>query len=345
MKLALERMVTIPVETVNAENLSPALDIQADGSVIVASCITLSLFRFTTEGVTDKSFGDEGNILHEESVHGSSPTFVAVQPDNKIIVATHGCGEIKILRLNSDGSPDAGFFERNIRITGAEECVYEILVQSDGKILLSGCTGDDVYQGDHFVMRLQENGDPDLDFCRIGRIISPCSYYLYLCHSTAVQPDGKILVVGIKRHAQMYNAVGSEPKYTLIRYHTDGSLDANFCYEGIFHVPQMAGEVDDFVVLPDGKMILAHGFYCSDSDVNRILVCYNPDGSMHQDFGESGIIYIPVPLYEGMSLNFRCDGALVLRGFQTGGESGGSLIALVYRLRGEQWISTTILDL
>lgn len=196
---------------------------------------------------------------------------------------------------------------------------------------MSGCAGSDVYQGDHYVMRLHQNGEPDLGFGRIGRIISPCSYYLYLSHSTASQPDGKILVAAIKRHPETYQSAGSEPYYTLIRYNPDGSLDTGFCYEGLFHVPEVAGVVDDFVLLPNGRMILAHGFYCNDSDIDCILVCYNPDGSMHKDFGENGIIYVPVPLHEGMSLDLRCDGALILQGFRSGGEAGGSLVSLVYK--------------
>lgn len=315
-------MVVIPAATVEAEEIFSDPTVQTDGKVISASRSKVGLLRFNTTGVLDENFGEGGKIFYKDTAYKPFPTAITVQPDKKIIFSYCNGSGIFVCRFNSNGSWDENFKKLATKITGAEEYIYTIVVQLDGKILLSGCSGEDVWQGDHYVMRLHSNGEPDTEFCHVGRIITPLSYYLYIAHSMAVQPDGKVLLAAVKRGNR------NRPKYTFISYNTDGGVDTNGCRQGDFQVPGDIGDfLDGFVLMPDGKMLLVHSVYRRGLDINLALVCYNQDGSLHENFGEKGVVYIPVSLYEeAVKLTLGHDGAIILNGYMSGDK-----VVLVYR--------------
>lgn len=86
---------------------------------------------------------------------------MAIQPDGKILVAgyTEATGALNhnlfVMRRNTDGSPDASFGDGGTRTIafGTDAYADAIALQSDGRILVAGQTGDDLA-----IARLQ--GDP-----------------------------------------------------------------------------------------------------------------------------------------------------------------------------------------
>jgi uncharacterized delta-60 repeat protein len=97
-------------------------------------------------------------------------------------------------------------------------------------------------------------------------------------NATAVQPDGKILVVGTGGFL------------TLARYLADGSLDPSFG-EGGYVEPNLFPNA--VALQPDGKIVVAGA--ASGGLGEFALARFNPDGSLDTSFGTGGITYTEFP--------------------------------------------------
>src|SRR6185503_11534416 len=103
------------------------------------------LARFEDDGDLDPTFGTGGVVVTDlEGGSHDVATAVAVQPDDKIVVAGT-CGidpfRIAVTRYEADGSLDTNFG------TGGHTCTtfpdgsavaYAVALQSDGKIVVAG---------------------------------------------------------------------------------------------------------------------------------------------------------------------------------------------------------------
>jgi|GEM_PF-2106634 len=109
--------------------------------------------------------------------------------------------------------------------------------------------------------------------------------------ATALQPDGKIIVVG-----QPYD----DNFIIVARFNTDGTPDEHFGHQGILHTNLYPthqfhpDDATDVVVQPDGKIVVVgDGYYendYGDYQVNVLVIRYNTDGSMDESFGDRGAV-------------------------------------------------------
>jgi uncharacterized delta-60 repeat protein len=196
-----------------------AMAVQADGKVVVGGKFVkafgqhhVGLVRMTTGGGLDTSF-DIGNGP------GAAVYAVAVQPDGKILAG----GDFQkfnnqkaghLVRLNPDGSFDAGF---DIG-TGADGDILFVLVQKDGKILISGSFNNVNGMPCPHIARLNADGSLDASFH------APDGLRNELC-CMAVQSDGKIVAGG-------NITVNGMTQPVLVRFNPDGSLDKGFQVTG-----------------------------------------------------------------------------------------------------------------
>lgn len=129
------------------------LALQADGKIVVAGTATVAghaqyvALRFSSEGVPDNSFGTNGQSIVNITNYQSSVKSVAVQPDNKVIIAGNSkfiAGDpdkFTIVRLKADGSLDETFASTGIlsfNSSNRDGSFYSILIQQDNKIVLGG---------------------------------------------------------------------------------------------------------------------------------------------------------------------------------------------------------------
>jgi uncharacterized delta-60 repeat protein len=103
--------------------------------------------------------------------------------------------------------------------------------------------------------------------------------------AVAVQPDGKIVAVGL--------AAGRGGRFALVRYATDGSLDTSFGGDGRVVTDFTAASDEAFAVAiaPDGKIVVAGGiarFTPSGSRGRFALARYLPNGHRDTSFGGDG---------------------------------------------------------
>ncbi|MFO0846310.1 MAG: hypothetical protein U0797_28700 [Gemmataceae bacterium] len=216
-----------------------AVVVQADGKIVVVGRVTgaegyldFAVARYNPNGSLDTTFGTGGKVLtdfrseqpgsrSEDSAYG-----VALQPDGKIVVVGKANGiapdDFAVARYNPNGTLDTTFAGDGKLLVvspfGGGAYFDSVALQSDGKIVASGGYGL------AWVARLQTNGvlDPsfDGDGWQIFHFNPASADPNSVCHDVAIQPDGKILVVGGADY------VSADPtRFALARLNTDGSFD------------------------------------------------------------------------------------------------------------------------
>jgi uncharacterized delta-60 repeat protein len=170
-------------------------------------------------------------------------------------------------------------------ITNNSDFGYSVAVQPDGKIIVVGQSGVDVFHST--LMRYNGDGSLDQTFGSGGIVFAPLDSNGDVLSSVVLQSDGKILAVG--------SLTGNNVvEFLLARFNTNGSLDQSFGSNGSVvttfgdHIAG-AGSV---VLLPDGKIIVVGasgaGAY---SELNDFAVArYNSNGSLDQSYGSGGML-------------------------------------------------------
>ena len=225
-----------------------------------------AVFRYNANGTLDASFGT-GGIVADSQGYASG---VLVQPDSKIVVIGGlGNSQTGIVRYNADGSLDAAFGTGGKTITPVPAGFFDVALQPDGKIVVSGSgiDSDPNSNADYLLLRYNSNGSLDSTFGVGGYVITDiaASGDDVAYGGVALQPDGKILVNGSSG---------------IVRYNTNGSIDTGFAVNGIFRAD---GDISwDIALQPDGKIVAVGGL--GEFSLTRL----NADGSADTSFGTNG---------------------------------------------------------
>jgi uncharacterized delta-60 repeat protein len=146
------------------------------------------------------------------------------------------------------------------------------VLQPDGKIIAVGA--DDAHF-DFALARYNPDGRLDTTFSGDGRQTTEFGGNDSAA-GVALQPDGKIMVVG--RGGDFGN------DFALARYNPNGSLDASFSGDGRQTTDFGGGDAAaDVVLQPDGKIVVAGG-----AGGEFALARYNPNGSLDVSFSGDG---------------------------------------------------------
>ncbi|HNW88380.1 MAG TPA: T9SS type A sorting domain-containing protein [Bacteroidales bacterium] len=141
------------------------LAIQADGKIIAVGYTIEDTggglydnknltVRYNANGAPDSSFGTNGIVLTEVAGGGDIAWSVAIQADGKILVGgytSHGFPSwesyFSLIRYDINGVLDPDLFMAGMVLTyfsdNETNAAYDIKIQSDGKILLTGMTAQD----------------------------------------------------------------------------------------------------------------------------------------------------------------------------------------------------------
>ncbi len=217
-----------------------AVAIDSNGKIVVAgsSLNIISVVRYNADGTLDTGFSSDGKLTTQ--IGGSTSVdlanAVAVQSDNKIVVAGISNSDPALVRYNNDGSLDTTFgsggkvtTSRSTFSTSTQRVEFNsIVIQSDGKIVAAG----DEFAGsdqDFALARYHANGTLDTSFGSGGTVVTDFGNTEDFAHSVALQANGKILVAG-------FSGVDSTDPYLLLersnfalaRYTSAGLLDGRF---------------------------------------------------------------------------------------------------------------------
>ncbi len=228
----------------NANDNVLAIAMQVDGKILAGG-------SFNHIGGQARNY-----IARLDATTGSADSFdpnaiadvrsIAIQADGEIVVGGLFTG------ANSIGGQTRNCIARLDSATGladsfnpnADNFVYTIAVQADGKILAGGQFGILSPNGGtpvtrNRIARLETDGraDQTLNLTAMGSYIG----------ATALQPDGKILIGGF------FSSIMGVARNNIARLNTDGTVDTAFS-------PNANGEVFAIVVQPDGKILAAGRF-------------------------------------------------------------------------------------
>ncbi|HEX8737460.1 MAG TPA: FG-GAP-like repeat-containing protein [Pyrinomonadaceae bacterium] len=192
--------------------------LKSDGKLVVtgnADAINgrgFVLFGLNADGSADASFGTNGvvitNLANDDHYGGAAQ----LQPDGKIVlygIVGTGVPQLRyfLLRYQPNGSLDASFGTNGVvtmpSVSGQYDRFRSFTIQPDGKILLTGSRSDSSFSTSIVVVaRVNTNGSPDLSF-GVGGTVVTANFGApgnSVANNVAVQPDGKILIVGYNIH-------------------------------------------------------------------------------------------------------------------------------------------------
>ncbi|WP_250465037.1 hypothetical protein [Microbulbifer litoralis] len=142
--------------TLDTNNPYDAVDLsqQSNGSIILTGKLRLGkqgqetfLLRTDPDGNLDSSFAGGSGVFSQEVFGADNPTATSIQTNDKILVAGYSSSEsFTLFRMASDGTIDntfgnGGSVEADLGSSTDE--AYALSLQTNGKIVLSGRSGDD----------------------------------------------------------------------------------------------------------------------------------------------------------------------------------------------------------
>jgi uncharacterized delta-60 repeat protein len=198
--------------------------VQPDGRIVAAGGGgpdgDFAVVRLTTAGTPDGTFNGAG-FQFVDFGDPARANAVAVQPDGGIVLAGSTGPDVGVARLTALGALDAGF-DGDGRLVldggGAAAAATAVAVQADGRIVVAGGNGADMVA----YRLLPGTGAPDGSFGTAGRADVDVSG-ADAAAGVAVQPDGKIVLVGGTGAADVAAA----------RLGANGALDPSFGTGGV----------------------------------------------------------------------------------------------------------------
>jgi uncharacterized delta-60 repeat protein len=237
-----------------------------------------ALVRYDEDGSLDASFGQAGVLS------SSPPEPAFLQRDGKIV----GVGPTGLTRINSDGSPDAGFITDGAAAIPWFPDIFpgNLAQQADGKIIAFGTVPS---LSGLVLVRFNTDGALDSTFNNDGFVLVPHGSSDVLGAALAIRPDGKLVIA-------TSTAYSTARRFMLTQYYPDGTLDSKFGSGGTASAT-FTSLVTGTVMLvrqPDGRLIVAGVDYVlvtQNYPVHSLrLVGFTPTGQVDLGFGTGGTV-------------------------------------------------------
>lgn len=266
----------------NANEGSPAMASQADGKVLLGS----GRYKILPEWreVPDSTYGINGFIKLPFIIRQ-----IAWRYDGKIFATgSNNTKDFVLTCRNEDGSVDSSFGVNGVVNTdfGGEELTDGLVIQPDGKIVVSGTT----YQGgkSNFVIaRYLNDGTLDPEFGVGGKRSIVFSEGNSSIASVALHSDGKLVLAG--------NLSGTTSDLVITTLLPNGETDLAFGTEGkvIVDIDQSDETCEEQSILVDysDKIVMVGNTAKADVWVKQMLLMrFNSDGTFDQTFAHGGKI-------------------------------------------------------
>ncbi len=254
-----------------------AIAVQADGKIIIAGSFTSyngtpinRIARLNSDGSLDAGFSPGTGASGAVEV-------VVLQPDGKILIGGsfstfNGITRRGIARLNTNGSLDAGFAPVN----GSGTAVYELLLQSDGKLLMGGAFGSVNGNTANNVARLNADGSSDTGFLTgtgaNGQV-----------RAIARFADGRIAIGGA------FTSFNGASRFRVALLNSDGSSDTafNLGTGASGYVEPVTGgttALSASAVNAEGRILIGGRFLRYNGVARNNIARVLPDGSLDTSF-------------------------------------------------------------
>lgn len=282
----------------------------------------MAVLRFNPNGSLDATFNGTGKRIDNFGGDNRSSGDVIIQPDGKILVGGYMHNLIRddddfaVFRYTSVGALDTTFSGDGKQAVGfsagSDDRVEGMALRSDGKILLGGTTCTVTSNCNFALARLNANGSLDTTFNVTGKVTADFGASDE-AHGLALQPDGKVVLVGTK-----YASTDSS-YFALARFTTDGKLDTTFAGTGkkVINFSWSADPdgAEAVLVQPDGRIVVC-GYVWTRYISNFALARLNPNGTLDTTFSTDGKVQLDFHYDDWcLALARQTDGKYVLAGY------------------------------
>jgi uncharacterized delta-60 repeat protein len=308
---------------VGANDEAFGLAYQSDGKLVAVGRAAgsggrFALARYNTNGVLDRTFGNDGRVITNLSPGDDVALDVAIQPDGKIVTvgrSGNGNGAFALIRYGPKGRLDPTFGGDGVvttDFTDQGDFAAGVALQDDGKIVAVG-RADSAFA----VARYRPGGVLDQTFKGDGTVTTELTVQRDGAASVAIQPDGKLVVVG---SAGVKAVEHDDSFWGIARYTTTGILDPTFSDDGtlVQQVTNFGDLAFDVAIRPGGDIDVAgtSGVGGYDPDAKMVVMQLLPDGSRDFSFSnDSFAVENPTsrPDYPN-AIALQGDGKIVIAG-------------------------------
>lgn len=320
-------------------NQGTSLALQPDGKILVGGYtntngnanMDFAALRFTSEGIPDSTFNQDGIVTLDISSFDRLLA-IAVLPDGRIAIAgvtKYPLTGFLLACFLPNGDLDTGFGSNGYTYTlfgSIYDVCSSMVIQPDGKILLTGYTTTPNYWADVALARYNSDGTLDATFGAGGKVTTAYSATADVGTNVTVGADGKILVAGYSNSSQQKNELA------LFRYMPNGTLDGSFGSGGKLRskIGNNFSYAHSAITLPDGK-ILAAGCALNATGLDFAMKKFNDNGTVDNTFGVNGIVTTDLQGFsDGAStVMYTPDGKILLAGTGITSDSSTTDIVLV----------------
>lgn len=273
---------------------------------------------YNSDGSFDTTFGTNGvGIVPFPTNEDARVSCLVVQSEKYVIggysgVSSNGDYDFKALRFDPAGTLDTNFGVGGVLtadLIDVEAKALGVVAQADGKVVAAGTSkrgNMDVFA----LARFNIDGSLDSSFGFRGKVTTKLGLG-GIANAVVVQPDGKIVAVGSASDETNSN-------FAIVRYNTNGTLDASFGTNGVMITP--IGDASSYALAvalqADGKYVVAGGAY-SGGNNHFAVVRYTTNGLPDVTFDGDGIARIPAvanAAYYAEAVKMQPDGKIVVGG-------------------------------
>jgi len=228
----------------------------------------------------------------------------------------------------SPGSLNSAFGSDGIVNLGTQTQLFADAVQSNGDVVVVGESGVGS-SADVLLERFTPSGQLDPSFGTGGIVEGPAVTTSLgtgsLARAVAIQPDGKIVIVG---KATTPNASATDG-LLVERYDANGTLDTSFGSGGVVNLISTSfGDGYGVAIQPNGDIVAT-----GSSDISGVpyatVARLTPTGSLDSSFGHDGTDVLDLGAYSyALAVALQANGDIVLAGSQSPGlQTTNTLIA------------------
>lgn len=294
--------------------------LQSDGKIILSGIAEsdsdedIIAVRYLQNGQLDTSFGINGKFILSISDVRDRCFDVEVDNLNNIYLTGVTLSEDFdhlgfIVKLNADGEIDSSFAQNGIWLSDTDFTdSREVLIQEDGKIIISGKNEDFWNATTSTLVRLNPNGAIDSSFGENGIATAevPHSYNPIFAK---INSNGEIIAGGF--------FFENSANIILIKFNQHGEVDSTFGTDGVMlEYTPLFEFARDIVIQKNNKILVATGV-TNPSSGDFGLVRYTQDGTLDNGFGDNG--KISTDFFQSKNtphaIVIQEDGKIILSGF------------------------------
>lgn len=274
--------------------------VQPDGKIVFFGSIApssntfadfLAFSRFEADGRVDTDFGINGTSFIEIPDTNSFITQLYMQPDGKFLAFVFKSKRAVMvpdyhymwMRFHADGTLDKQFGTNGSLALNHQNPITHGVLQSDGKVVLTGYIENENEQSTIFVERYNADGSLDITFGEQGRFRTQEWQYEAKPTAIALTKEQDILIT-TKVLAADWN---SSPILIVSRIQPNGQLDINFGEAGTVIFSEY-GMIDGKLMVQEDKKILLLANLRQPLNQDFLLARLLPDGSFDTSFGKEG---------------------------------------------------------